>query len=80
MSVIVSLFWAKPKWPYNTAAEEDKEEEDNDKNDDNNNDDKGVSALGLDRDLRFFAEQSEPKKLSKVKKTPEEQRALLIPR
>ena len=37
-------------------------EEDNDKNDDNNKDDKddkGVSALGLYRDLWFFAEQSE---------------------
>ena len=36
-------------------------EEDNDKNDDNKDDrdDMGVSALGLYRDLWFFAEQSE---------------------
>ena len=36
-------------------------EEDNDKNDDNKDDrdDKGVSALGLYRDLWFFAEQNE---------------------
>jgi len=36
--------------------EEDNEVEDNDKDDDNNkddNDDKGISALGLDRDLGF---------------------------
>ena len=36
--------------------EEDKEVEDNDKDDDNNkddNNDKGISALGLDRDLGF---------------------------
>ena len=36
--------------------EDDDEVEDNDKDDDNNkddNDDKGISALGLDRDLGF---------------------------
>ena len=42
-----------------TTAEEDDEVEHNNKIDNNNKDDKGVSALGLDRDLRFFAERSE---------------------
>ena len=38
--------------------DDDNDEEDNDKNDDNDKDGKGVSALGLDRDLGF-AERSE---------------------
>ena len=45
-------------WPYDDDdnEEDDDEEEDNDKDDDNNkddNNDKGISVLGLDRDLEF---------------------------
>ena len=44
-------------WPHDDddddEQEGDDEVEDNDK-DDNNNNDKGISALGLDRDLRFL--------------------------
>ena len=41
--------------------EEDEKEEENDKKDNNNKDDKGVSALGLGRDLGGFAERSKAK-------------------
>ena len=45
-------------WPYDDDdnQEDDDEVEDNDKDDDNNkddNNDKGISVLGLDRDLEF---------------------------
>ena len=44
-------------WPHDNDDEEEDEVEDNDKDDDNNkddNNDKGISALGLDRDLRPY--------------------------
>ena len=46
-------------WPHDDDADEQEDDdkvEDNDKDDDNNkdgNNDKGISALGLDRDLGF---------------------------
>ena len=40
------------KWSYFLDENDDDEMENNDK-DDNNNNDKGISALGLDRDMGF---------------------------